>query len=51
MDLGYKGLISEFMQKIRQGDCIVVVVSDKYLKSPFYMYELLEISRNLHFRD
>jgi internalin A len=51
MDLGYKGLISEFVQEIGRGHCIVVVISDKYLKSPFCMYELLEISKNPHFRD
>jgi internalin A len=51
MDLGYKGLISEFMQEIGQGDLVVVVISDKYLKSPFCMYELLEISRNEGLHD
>ena len=49
MDLSYKGLISEFMRELGQGDCIVVVISDKYLKSPFCMYELLEIHRHLQF--
>jgi hypothetical protein len=50
-NLSYKGLISEFMQAIGQGDCIVVVISDKYLKSPFCMYELLEIYRHLQFDE
>ena len=52
MDLGYKGLISAFMQEIGRGDLIVVVISDKYLKSPYCMYELLEISQhqNIHER-
>jgi hypothetical protein len=51
MDLGYKGLISDFMREIGRGDCIVVVISDKYLKSPFCMFELLEISHHAAFYD
>jgi len=51
MDLGYKGLISAFMQELGRSDCIVVVLSDKYLKSPFCMFELLGISRHHDFHD
>lgn len=50
-DLGYKGLIKEFMQQLGQGKCVVAIVSDKYLKSKNCMYELLEISRNGEFYD
>ena len=32
--------ISKFMQRLAQGDRVIVVLSDKYLKSPFCMYEL-----------
>ncbi len=46
IDLGYKGNIKEFMQKIGKGDAIIVVISDKYLKSENCMFELLEIHRN-----
>ncbi len=46
MDLGYRGLISEFMREIGKSDLIVVVISDKYLRSPFCMHELNEIFRN-----
>jgi internalin A len=42
-DNGYRKLISTFMQRIGRGKLVVVVVSDKYLKSPYCMYELLEI--------
>lgn len=49
MNLGYRGLISEFMKELGCGDCIVVV-SDKYLRSPYCMYELLQIDRNAEFR-
>ncbi len=46
IDLGYKGNIKEFMQEIGKGDAIIVVISDKYLKSENCMFELLEIHRN-----
>ncbi len=51
MDLGYKGLISQFMTEIGRGVCVVVVISDKYLRSPYCMWELLQIYRNLQFRE
>lgn len=41
--LGYKGNIKEFMQRIGKGKCVIVVISDKYLKSENCMYEMLEI--------
>src|SRR5687768_458094 len=41
----YKGLISEFMRRIGRGNCIVIAISNKYLKSPNCMFELLEIYR------
>ncbi|MGK7880348.1 MAG: toll/interleukin-1 receptor domain-containing protein [Crocosphaera sp.] len=50
-DLGYKGLIKEFMQRIGQGKCIIVVLSDKYLKSKNCMFELIEIAKNGDFYD
>ena len=49
MDLDYKGLISGFMEKIGKGDIVIVAISDKYLKSPYCMFELLEIYRNSKF--
>jgi len=48
-DLGYKDFISEFMQSIGQGDKIIIVISDKYVRSPFCMFELYEIARNSKF--
>lgn len=50
-DLGYKGAISEFMQEIGRGNAIIVIVSDKYLKSPNCMYELVEIAKNKDIHD
>src|SRR5688572_4207170 len=43
-DLGYKGSISGFMERIGQGNCVIVVISDKYLRSPNCMFELVEIA-------
>jgi serine/threonine protein kinase len=45
-DLGYKGNIQEFMQWIGKGKYIIIVISDKYLKSENCMYEIVEIDRN-----
>jgi hypothetical protein len=50
-DLGYKGSISEFMERIGQGNCVIVVISDKYLRSPNCMFELVEIAENKQFYD
>jgi hypothetical protein len=50
-DLGFKGMITEFMQRIGKGQAVVVVISDKYLKSSYCMFELLEIYRNLDFKN
>ncbi len=38
--------ISEFMDRLAAGDFIIVVVSDKYLRSAYCMYELFRIYRN-----
>ncbi len=38
--------ISKFMKEIGQGDRVFVFLSDKYLKSPFCMFELFEIWRS-----
>ena len=50
-DLGYKGSISEFMERIGQGNCVIVVISDKYLRSPNCMFELVEIAEGKQFHD
>lgn len=49
--LGYKGSIREFMEQIGRGYCVIVVVSDKYLRSPNCMFELVEIAENKQFQD
>lgn len=50
-DLGYKGSIKGFMERIGQGNCIIVVISDKYLRSPNCMFELVEIAEGKEFHD
>ncbi|HJW28450.1 MAG TPA: toll/interleukin-1 receptor domain-containing protein, partial [Saprospiraceae bacterium] len=45
-NLGYKGSIREFMQRIGKGRYVIVVISDKYLKSENCMFELLEIAEH-----
>jgi hypothetical protein len=50
-DLGYKGSIRQFMEQIGQGNCVIVVVSDKYLRSPNCMFELVEVADNKQFHD
>jgi internalin A len=50
-NLEYKGSISKFMERIGRGDCIIVVISDKYLKSPNCMFELVEIAGNKNFEN
>jgi internalin A len=44
-DVGYKDSIEDFMKEIGRGSFIVVTISDKYLKSPNCMFELLQIYR------
>ncbi len=50
-DLAYKGSIQEFMKRIGQGNCVIVVISDKYLRSPNCMFELVEIEESKQFHD
>ncbi|QKQ73750.1 COR domain-containing protein [Nostoc sp. TCL240-02] len=48
-DLGYKGLIKAFMERIGRGKYAIAVISDKYLKSPNCMFELVQIAKNGEF--
>jgi hypothetical protein len=50
-DLGYKGLIKDFMERIGRGKCVIAVISDKYLKSPNCMFELVQVAKNGKIRD
>jgi len=46
INLGYKGNIKQFMQSIGKGKFIIVVISDRYLKSANCMFEMLEIKKS-----
>jgi internalin A len=50
-NLGYKGSIHEFMERIGRGNCVIIVISDKYLRSKNCMFELVEIANNKQFSD
>ena len=50
-DLGFKGLIKEFMQEIGQGNLVILIISDKYLKSKNCMFELLKVEKKGEFYD
>lgn len=50
-ELEYKGSIKGFMERIGQGDCVIVVISDKYLRSANCMFELVEIAENKQYHD
>jgi internalin A len=38
--------ISEFMKRIGEADRVFVIISEKYLRSPYCMFELFEVWRN-----
>ena len=42
-DLGYRGSISKFMDDLAESEAIILIISNKYLKSEYCMYELLKI--------
>jgi len=47
--LGYTGRIKAFMERLGQGQYIVLVISDRYLKSENCLFELLHIYRGDNF--
>ncbi|MFZ6026690.1 MAG: toll/interleukin-1 receptor domain-containing protein [Chloroflexota bacterium] len=49
--LDYKGSIEAFEQRIGKGQCVVLVVSDKYLRSEHCMYELAKVAENQNLRE
>lgn len=50
-DLGYKGSIESFEQRIGRGKCVVLVISEKYLRSEHCMYELVQVNENQSLRE
>lgn len=49
-DLGYKGNIEKFMDLIGAGAYVIVVISDKYLRSKSCMFEMQSIYKNKDFQ-
>ena len=47
----YKDSIRDFMRRIGRGKCVVVLISEKYLKSENCMYEMVEIAKAHAFRE
>ncbi len=43
--IGYKQKFQEFMQRLSRGKCVILIISDQYLKSENCMYELVEIAK------
>ncbi len=43
--IGYKQKFQEFMQRLSHGKCVILIISDGYLKSENCMYELVEIAK------
>lgn len=50
-DLEYKERITEFMKRIGKAEGVTLIISDKYLKSRYCMFELMEIYDNKNFED
>jgi hypothetical protein len=50
-DLGYKGKIRDFMEQIGRGKYVILIISNKYLRSENCMFELLQIFRNQDFYE
>ena len=50
-EVSYKDSIGDFMRRIGQGRSVVVIISDKYLKSEYCMFELVQITKSEGLRE
>lgn len=50
-DLDYKGYLESFGERITRGQCAILVISDKYLRSEHCMSELVELANNRNLRE
>lgn len=50
-DLGFKGRIKSFMESFGRGKCVILVISEKYLKSENCLFELLQVAKHGDFTD
>jgi hypothetical protein len=44
-DLGFKGRIKHFMERIGRGRCVILIISDQYLRSENCLFELLQVAK------
>jgi hypothetical protein len=51
VDLAYRESVGNYIEKLGEGSAVVVIVSDKYLRSPWCMWELLKIYEAKEFRE
>ncbi|MDR2953911.1 MAG: toll/interleukin-1 receptor domain-containing protein [Prevotella sp.] len=49
--LKYKDSIKSFMQKLGQGKFIILLITDKYMRSINCMYEIVQILRHPNYKD
>ncbi len=50
-DLAYRQSINNFMVELGKADMVIIILSNKYLKSEYCMFELIQIYRNDNLRD
>jgi Leucine-rich repeat (LRR) protein len=50
-EVRYKDSIRDFMRRIGKGKCVVVVISEKYLKSENCMFEMVEVAKAERLRE
>jgi internalin A len=50
-EVRYKDSIRDFMRRIGQGKAVIVVISDKYLKSENCMFEMVEVAKAQGLRE
>ncbi len=50
-DLAYRQSINNFMLELGKADMVIIILSNKYLKSEYCMFELIQIYRNDNLRD
>jgi len=50
-ELRYKDSIRDFMRRLGESKCVVVIISERYLKSENCMFELLQIAQSGALRE
>lgn len=50
-EVRYRDSIRDFMRRIGKGKCVVVVISEKYLKSENCMFEMVDVAKAVGLRE